>query len=58
MPKILSIDNVELFLNTLSHVHVRIFLGHLHVISNVGLIRLMVGFDIMLNYQLSQKFNI
>ena len=47
MPKVLSIGNVELFLNILPHVQVSIFIGLCHGVSSVGHIRPVVGSDTM-----------
>jgi hypothetical protein len=47
MPKVLSTGNVGLFLNTLPHVQVGIFLGPCHVVSSVGHICPVIGSDTM-----------
>jgi hypothetical protein len=47
MSRILSIDNIRLFLNTLSHVQAGIFPGPCYRVSNMSHIRPMVGFDTM-----------
>jgi hypothetical protein len=50
MPKVLSIGNVGLFLNTLPHVQAGIFPSPCYKVSNVGHIRPMVGSDTMKKY--------
>jgi hypothetical protein len=45
MPKVLSIDNMRLFLNTLLHVQASISHVPCYEVSSVSLINLVVGFD-------------
>jgi hypothetical protein len=47
MPKVLSIGNVRLFLNTLPHVQAGIFPDPCHGVSSVGYICPVVGSDTM-----------
>jgi hypothetical protein len=47
MPKVLSIGNVRLFLNTLSYVQASISHVSCHEVSSVSLINLVVGSDTM-----------
>jgi hypothetical protein len=55
MPKVLSINNVKLFFNTLPHVHANIFLTPCHGVSTMDPICPVVSFATILNHHLFQK---
>jgi hypothetical protein len=50
MLKVLSTNNLRLFLNTLPHVHTGIFSDPYHGISNVGSICHIVGSDTIIKF--------